>query len=135
MKKKYWEINHPLFRILQHLAFWVLSFILFLQLFKTGNKPEKVDYIYTALFQLSLMPGVYINLEWLLPKWGKRKSILIYTIALALVIILFSWINYRFFAEWSAKVLPDYFFISYFTFKEILFFFILVLFILEAIPH
>lgn len=123
MKKKYWEINHPLLRVLQHLAFWVLSFILFLQLFKTGSKPEKVDYVYTALFQLSLMPAVYINLKLLLPKWGQRKRILFYIISLGLIIVLFSWINYRFFAEWSAKLLPDYFFISYFTFKEIIFFF------------
>lgn len=123
MKKKYWELNHPLLRILQHLAFWVLSFILFLQLFKTGSKPEKVDYIYTALFQLSLIPAVYINIEWLLPKFGKRKTILLYTILLAIVIILFSWINYKFFADWSSKLLPTYFFISYFTLKEIIFFF------------
>jgi sensor histidine kinase YesM len=123
MKRKYWELNHPLLRILQHLAFWVLSFILFLQLFKTGARPEKVDYVYTALFQLSLLPPVYINIELLLPKWGKRKKILLYVFSLAIIIILFSWINYKFFAEWSAKLLPNYFFISYFTFKEIIFFF------------
>jgi sensor histidine kinase YesM len=123
MKKKYWELNHPVLRILQHLAFWVLSFFVFLNLFKTGIKPEKVDYVYTALFQLSLLPAVYINLELLLPKWGKRKKILLYTFSLVIIIILFSWINYNFFAEWSAKILPDYFFISYFTFKEIIFFF------------
>ena len=123
MKKKYWELNHPLLRILQHMAFWVLSFILFLQLFKTGTQPEKVDYIYTALFQLSLMPAVYLNLKWLLPKFGKRKTILLYTILLATVVILFSWVNFKFFSAWSSKLLPDYFFISYFTFKEIIFFF------------
>jgi sensor histidine kinase YesM len=123
MKRKYWELNHPLLRILQHLAFWVLSFILFLQLFKTGARPEKVDYVYTALFQLSLLPPVYINIELLLPKWGKRKKILLYVFSLAIIIILFSWINYKFFAEWSVKLLPNYFFISYFTFKEIIFFF------------
>jgi sensor histidine kinase YesM len=123
MKKKYWEFDHPILRIFQHLAFWVLSFILFLQLFKTGSKPEKVDYVYTALFQLSLMPAVYLNLELLLPKWGQRKRILLYALSLALIIILFSWINYRFFAAWSATLLPNYFFISYFTFKEIIFFF------------
>ena len=123
MKRRYWELNHPFLRILQHLAFWVLSFILFLQLFKTGNKPEKVDYVYTALFQLSLMPAVYINLELLLPKWGKRKRILLYLVSLAIIVALFSWINYKFFAQWSVKLLPHYFFISYFTFKEIIFFF------------
>jgi sensor histidine kinase YesM len=123
MKNRYWELNHPILRIIQHLAFWVLSFILFLQLFKTGSQPEKIDYIYTALFQLSLIPAVYINLEWLLPKLGLRKTILPYTIFLAIVIILFSWINYKFFADWSSNLLPNYFFISYFTIKEIIFFF------------
>src|SRR5688572_5507236 len=123
MERKYWDLNHPLLRILQHLAFWVLSFILFLQLFKTGYKPEKVDYVYTALFQLSLLPAVYINLELLLPKWGKRKRILLYLVSLAIIVALFSWINYNFFAKWSVKLLPNYFFISYFTFKEIIFFF------------
>src|SRR6187549_46130 len=125
MKRKYWELNHPVLRILQHLAFWVLSFFVFLNLFKTGIKPEKVDYVYTALFQVSLLPAVYINLELLLPKWGKKKNILLYIFSLVIIIILFSWINYKFFAEWSAKLLPEYFFISYFTFKKIIFFFII----------
>jgi sensor histidine kinase YesM len=123
MRKKYWGLNHPVLRMIQHLAFWVLSFFVFLNLFKTGIKPEKVDYVYTALFQLSLLPAVYLNLKLLLPKSGNRKRILLYLISLATVIILFSWINYSFCDNWSAKVLPDYFFISYFTFKEIILFF------------
>jgi sensor histidine kinase YesM len=123
MRKKYWDLNHPVLWIIQHLAFWVLSFFIFLNLFKTGAKPEKVDYVYTLLFQLSLLPAVYLNLKLLLPKLGNRKTILLYIISLAAVIIFFSWINYSFFDEWSVKVLPDYFFISYFTFKEIILFF------------
>ena len=123
MKKKYWEPNHPILRIIQHLAFWVLSFLVFLNLFKTGAKPEKVDYVYTLLFQLSLLPSVYLNLKLLLPKLGNRKTILLYLISLVAGILLFSWINYSFFDKWSVKVLPDYFFISYFTFKEVLLFF------------
>jgi len=123
MKKKYWELNHPILRIIQHLAFWVLSFLVFLNLFKTGSKPEKVDYVYTLLFQLSLLPAVYLNLKSLLPKLGNRKTILFYLISLAAIILLFSWINYSFFDNWSTKVFPDYFFISYFTFNEVILFF------------
>jgi len=123
MKRKYRELNHPVLRILQHLAFWVLSFFVFLYIFKTGVKPEKVDYVYTLLFQLTLIPAVYINIELLLPKLGNRKRILFYLLSLAVIIIFFSWINYNFFDEWSAKVFPNYFFISYFTFREIILFF------------
>src|SRR5262245_43999547 len=125
MRKKYWELNHPVLRIIQHLLFWVLSFFLFLNLTKSGAKPEKVDYIYTFLFQLSLMPAVYLNLELLLPKLGNRRTFLWYIILLVATIILFAWFNYNFFVIWSAKVFPDYFFISYFTFREIIFFFII----------
>lgn len=124
MKKKYWELNHPVLRILQHLAFWVLSFFIFLYIFKTGAKPEKVDYVYTLLFQLTLLPAVYINIELLLPKLGNKKRILFYLLSLIATIILFAWINYNFFDNWSAKVFPDYFFISYFTFREVTLFFI-----------
>ena len=123
MKKKYWELNHPVLRILQHLAFWVLSFFVFLYLFKTGAKPEKIDYVYTMLFQLTLLPAVYLNIELLLPRLGNRKRILFYLFSLAVIIIFFAWINYNFFDKWSAKVFPDYFFISYFTFREIILFF------------
>lgn len=121
--RKYPQLDHPVLRWIQHLLFWVLSFILFLQLFRTGTSAEKVDYIYTALFHLSLLPAVYINLELLLPRFGRKKRLLVYVVLLAATIILFSWINYKFFAFWSARIFPDYFFISYFTFKEIIFFF------------
>ena len=129
MKKKYWELNHPVLRIIQHLAFWVLSFFVFLYLFKTGAKPEKIDYVYTILFQLTLLPAVYINIELLLPTLGNRKRILFYLLSLITIIILFAWINYNFFDNWSAKVFPDYFFISYFTFREIVLFFIVYIII------
>jgi len=129
MKKKYWELNHPVLRIIQHLAFWVLSFFVFLYLFKTGAKPEKIDYVYTILFQLTLIPAVYINIELLLPTLGNRKRILFYLLSLITIIILFAWINYNFFDNWSAKVFPDYFFISYFTFREIVLFFIVYIII------
>jgi sensor histidine kinase YesM len=129
MKKKYWELNHPVLRIIQHLAFWMLSFFVFLYLFKTGAKPEKIDYVYTILFQLTLIPAVYINIELLLPTLGNRKRILFYLLSLIVLIILFAWINYNFFDNWSAKVFPDYFFISYFTLREVILFFLVYIII------
>lgn len=123
MKKKYRELNHPVLRVLQHLAFWVLSFFVFLQLFKTGEKAEKVDYVYTALFQLSLLPAVYINLELLLPKLGRGRRWWWYFPSVFFLLVVFAWVNYSFFDQWSSKLLPDYFFISYFTRQEVLLFF------------
>ncbi len=116
--------NHPFVRMLQHLVFWVLSFFVFLHLFKTGTEAERIDYVYTLLFHLTLLPAVYLNLKWLLPKFAKRRTVLLYAALLTVVILLFSWINYQFFQSWSLKLLPDYFFISYFSYSEVTLFFV-----------
>jgi len=116
-------LYHPLSRIIQHLAFWVLSFVIFLYAFKTGLKPERIDYIYTVLFHLTLVPAVYVNLEYLLPKLANSRKWWIYSVALVILIALFCWLNHEFFSEWSKYILPDYFFISYFNWGEIALFF------------
>ena len=123
------RINRTGFRWLQHLLFWVFSYFIFLQLFKTGNRPEKIDYIYTGLFQLTIIPAVYLNLELLLPYLTRTKKWWFYIAGLVILLIVFPFINYRFFQEWSARLLPDYFFISYFSFTEIVVFFSVYLFI------
>jgi sensor histidine kinase YesM len=129
LRKNSWNLNHPVLRLLQHLFFWALSFLVFLQIVKSGPRPEKVDFVYTLLFQLSLAPAVYLNLKWLLPQLGNRKKILGYIILLMAAVFFFSRINYNFFEKWSAKLLPDYFFISYYTFKEIVLFFLVYILI------
>jgi sensor histidine kinase YesM len=110
---------------LQHLVFWVLSFFVFLNLFKTGHKPEKVDYVYTLLFHLTLLPAVYLNLKWLLPTFAKRNTWLLYAVLLIALILVFSWLNYMFFQSWSSSLLPTYFFISYFSLAEVALFFVI----------
>jgi sensor histidine kinase YesM len=112
-------LHHPLVRFAQHLAFWVLSFGVFLHLFKTGTKAGKIDYIYTALFHITIIPAVYINLKWLLPRLANYRQWPIYVISAIALILFFSWLNYSFFQKWSNYLLPDYFFISYFTLSEI----------------
>ena len=116
--KKHWSDNRWI-RILQHVLFWLLSFYVFLYLFKVGNKPERIDYIYTSIFHLFLLPPVYINLVLLVPRLGKKNFWIGYTSIILLLIALFSWLNLLFFSKWSNAVLPDYFFISYFDFFQI----------------
>jgi sensor histidine kinase YesM len=117
-------INNLWIRILQHILFWILSFYVFLYIFKVGNRPEKIDYVYTALFHVSVLPPVYINLSLLLP-WLRRKNYWIqYFLIILFLIALFSWLNLNFFSKWSNVVLPDYFFISYFSFYQVALFFL-----------
>ncbi len=127
MPKRGTFINKPWFRVLQHILFWALSFFIFLYVFKVGNKPEKIDYVYTGLFHLFILPPVYINLILLFPNLKKTKFWIWFFLINLSLIFLFSWLNLKFFSEWSNSILPDYFFISYFKFLQISFFFVVYL--------
>lgn len=126
ISKRRW-LYHPLFRLMQHLVFWVLSYVVFVQLFKTGFRPEKIDYIYSALFHATIVPAVYVNLGWLLPRLGNYRRWWLYVLAIVALVVLFSWLNYSFFQDWSKYLLPNYFFISYFTVWEVSLFFVVYL--------
>ncbi len=117
-------IHHPVSRVLQHLAFWVLLYIVFIQVFKTGTTTEKIDYIYAALFHATLLPAVYLNLELLLPKLATVRRWFAYVVSVIALIAFFSWLNYSFFQNWSNYILPDYFFISYLSVWEVSLFFV-----------
>lgn len=126
MEKQQW-FQRPLPRLAQHLAFWVLSYFVFLQLFKTGVTPEKIDYIYTALFHVTLLPPVYINLLFLFPRFANARRWPVYLLAVIVLITAFTWLNEIFFQDWSKYIFPDYFFISYFTWWEISLFYLVYL--------
>ncbi len=122
-------INNPSLRILQHILFWILSFYVFLNVFKVGNKPEKIDYVYTALFHVSILPPVYINLSLLLPWFRRTNNWKVYSLIILSLIGMFSWLNLKFFSGWSDLILPDYFFISYLSFFQITLFFVVYIII------
>jgi sensor histidine kinase YesM len=107
-------------RILQHLAFWVVSFIVLLYFFNTSNKIEKIDVIYTAIFHVSLVTGVYLNLYLLIPLFLKKNRYLLYLILLTAVIVGTAGFNMLTFNRLIDYVLPGYYFISYYEFADIL---------------
>ena len=123
--KRVW-INNSWIRVLQHVAFWALSFYVFLHIFKIGVRVEKIDFVYAALFHASILPVVYLNIMLLLPKL-KHANRWWYVPLIILMVLFFSWINYGFFDSWSNAVLPEYFFISYFSFWQVLLFFVVYL--------
>ena len=117
-KQGYW-FNNTWIRIFLHILFIAFSFYILLNIFKTGNKPERIDFIYTALFLTTVLPAVYINLKICLPRLAKNSSWHWYIIAVTGLISVFTWINISFFEGWSYRLLPQYFFISYYTWWEI----------------
>ncbi len=107
-------------RILQHLVFWLLSFFILVRFFNTSNQVEKIDVIYTLIFHVSLLAGVYINLILLIPHFLRKKKYLLYTLLLMVTIAGASGFNLITFDKWIDYVLPGYYFISYYEFSDIL---------------
>src|SRR5215467_5590740 len=116
--------NNKGMHVAQHILFALLSFFILLNIFKTGNPPVKVDYVYTALFLATIFPVVYLHLYWLLPKLSKRKALIYYLIPLLLIAGFFVWVNMQLFDRWSVKLFPGFFFISYYKWWEMTLFFL-----------
>ena len=76
-------------RILQHVLFWTASFLFLLNYFSTSDKVEKIDVIYTALFHISLVVTVYLNLWILIPRILRKGMYLVYFLCLASAVFLF----------------------------------------------
>jgi len=109
-------------RILQHLLFWAISFVVLLYFFNTSNKIEKIDIIYTVIFHVSLVTGVYLNLLVLIPLFLKKDRYLFYGLLLLAVIASTAGFNLLTFDKLIDYILPGYYFISYYEFDDILIF-------------
>lgn len=107
--------------------FWAVSFYVLLKIFTSGPEIHEVDVLYTLLFHLFLLPPVYLNLVRFVYRLRIKYAWILYAIKLIVVIGFFSWLCFRFFQDWSAKLFPGYYFISYYTWLEIaLFIFIYI---------
>ncbi|MGE0077935.1 MAG: sensor histidine kinase [Bacteroidales bacterium] len=112
-------------RILHHILFWLLAFYWLLQIFtKTSNSITSIDYIYTAIFLLLLVIAVYINLYVFIPNFLSKKRYVLYIALTTIDIGLFSTINIKLFSTWIDFILPNYYFISYYNYLDIVKFFV-----------
>jgi sensor histidine kinase YesM len=120
--------NQPVNRIFSHILFWLFSFFIFSQMFKISDDVKRIDYIYSGLFHVSLLFGVYVNIVLLIPKLLSKKKYLVYFIALVATIFLSITLNLITF-DWLADIVfPDYYFVSHFNFMEIgMFIFVYIL--------
>jgi len=111
--------NQSINRIFLHILFWLFSYFIFSQIFKISDEVTRIDYIFSGLFHVSLLFGVYINIMFLIPKLFSKKKYLIYFIALVATILLSIILNLITF-DWLADIVfPDYYFVSHFDFLEI----------------
>lgn len=111
---------------------WICSFVILLFLFSGRNTPEKIDYIYTSCFVVSLIIPVSINLYFLIPKFLKKEKNIFFMLFFILNLIVFAEFNPLFF-DWIVSLFfADYYFISYHNNLEIYFIFF-IFFILTTL--
>jgi len=114
-------------RIFLHILFWLLSFYVLLSLFSDSNEFSKVDYIYTTIFLTSIVFAVYFNLFILVPRFLKPRKFIFYSVLLILVLTTGALFNLILFNKLIDFILPGYYFISYYSYLDILKFFIVFL--------
>jgi two-component system, LytTR family, sensor kinase len=106
-------------RILQHILFWALSFLVLLNILKVSAEIKPIDLIYTAIFHIPIVLVTYLNLQILLPLFLAKRKFILYG-SLAAVTITGGWFFYSFlFGSWIDFILPGYYFIAYYDFWDI----------------
>lgn len=107
-------------RMVQHSLFWALSFYVLFRLFCTDEKYVETDLIYTFLFHISLVLIVYLNLNFLLPRFFQTKRYGLYVLGFAFVLAfgtLLNHLTFQYLADW---LFQGYYFISYYNWGDIL---------------
>lgn len=131
---KYWIILIGRNSFVQHTLLWGLSFYILLNIFGGSSSFQKIDFIYTAIFMVTLMIPVELNLFLLIPHLLNRKKYVIYALLLVSGLLLFSLFNQFLFNSMIDFFLPGYYFISYYSYLDILKFFLIFL-VITSLLH
>ena len=115
--------THSHNKVIFNTILWVCSFIILLFLFSGRTTPEKIDYIYTICFVITLIIPVSINLYFLIPNYLKKEKNIAFSLFFILNLIVFSELNPLFFELIVNTFFNDYYFISYHHKVEIYFIF------------
>lgn len=111
-------------KVLQHFLFWLLSFLILLNVLKVSADIHRIDVIYTAVFHVPILLIVYINLQVLFPVFLEKGRYFLYTISVLVLIALGSGFYIMLFNHWIDYIFTGYYFIAYYSFWDISLFFI-----------
>lgn len=118
--------------MLQHLGFWMISFLVLLRYFTQSSEFSFIDILYTLLFHVSLVVTIYAHLRVLIPIFLEQKRYWVYALLLGLMLLLGIWLNMLIFDRLADFIFPGYYFVSQYEFHELLLFF-LVYFVLTSL--
>ncbi|MEI6455448.1 MAG: histidine kinase [bacterium] len=116
-------------RVVQHLVFWILAFYVLLRIFTTAEDLLKIDLIYTTIFILTMLPGLYVNLMILIPNLLSRGRYIAFILLLTITMLLTAALNFFTFSYLIDYILPGYYFISYYDFIDLMKFMIVMTFV------
>ncbi|WP_321517018.1 histidine kinase [Marinifilum fragile] len=107
-------------RLVHHILFWMLSFYTLVHFFALQEEISKIDVVYTALFHISLVFGVYANVLVLIPYALKKEKYVLHAIGFVGLWLAVAYLNEFTFEHLSDWMAPDYFFISSYEINELL---------------
>jgi sensor histidine kinase YesM len=106
------------------LIFWTASYFILLTIFATTSGPWlMIDHIYTSIFVVTLLVPVSINDMLLIRRYLNQQRYAQYFFLLAATIVVGAWINHILFSRLIDYILPGFYFISYYEFRDLLKFF------------
>ena len=116
-------------RILQHILFWCLSFLILTNILKVSVEIKKIDLIYTAIFHVPIVLIVYLNLKLLFPVFLEKGKYFLYSISVLALISLGAGFYIILFDNWIDHIFSGYYFIAYYGFSDISLYFVIYIFV------
>ncbi len=111
-------------RILQHILFWSLSFLILLNVLKVSAEIKQIDVVYTVVFHIPFFLIVYLNLQVLFPFFLEKERYFLYGTFVILSLALGAGFYIILFNNWIDYIFTGYYFIAYYSFWDISLFFI-----------
>lgn len=111
-------------RLIVYLVFWTVAYFTLLGIFSvSAARWQPIDHIYTSIFIFTLLVPVTINDWYLQPRFLNRRKYGIYLVLLIVNTVAGVFLNDLLFSSLIDNILPGYYFISYYTFFDLLRFF------------
>jgi len=116
-------------RILQHILFWCLSFLILTNLLKVSVEIKQIDLIYTAIFHVPILLIVYLNLKLVFPVFLEKRKYFLYSISVLALIAFGAGFYIILFGSWIDYIFSGYYFIAYYGFFDISLYFVIYIFV------
>lgn len=115
-------------RMLQHILFWCLSFLILVHILKVSADVKRIDLVYSAVFHVPIVLVVYLNLKFLFPLFWERKLYYSYAFLVLILVAFGAGFYLLLFDSWIDYIFTGYYFIAYYSFWDISLYFSIYLF-------